>query len=82
MRLRAGHRFAKVKKPTMSVTRIAWAVANPQDHLAADDYAIHICQNTGTNGTKLCCRGDHLKKGTVEDKQIAEAARAKGFLHR
>jgi hypothetical protein len=80
VRLRVGHRYAR--NPKMSLSRIAWAFANPHDHLTADDYAIHTCQNTGKNGSKLCCRGEHLKKGTREDKEIAEAARAKGFLDR
>src|SRR5262245_14045867 len=80
--LRASNHLRRRHPAQMAITRIAWAFANPHDHMTASEVAVHTCQNTGTNGTRLCCRGDHLKKGTREDKEIAEAARRRGFLQR
>jgi len=61
-------------------SRVAWALANPQDHLQRDELAIHTCQNTGANGTKLCCNEAHLIKGRNSEKTIARRARAKRML--
>lgn len=80
VRLRVGHRYRKVDKPKMSVSRIAWALANPHDHLGVDDYAVHTCENTGADGLPLCINGAHLRKGERDDLHHAKALRAKGFF--
>lgn len=80
VRLRTGHRYSATKHPKMQITRIAWAIANPRDHLTVDEYAVHICENTGSDGRPLCANGAHLRKGTKTDMQHAQALRAKGFF--
>lgn len=81
VRLRCRH-TRRGETPRMSIIRIAWAFANPNDHLTEEEFAVHTCQNTGDDETPICCNGAHLRKGTRDDVLIANAARKKGFLDR
>lgn len=74
-------RYAR-SKAWMAVTRVAWALANPRDHMTANEFAVHTCNNTGMNGRTLCANGAHLRKGCREDIQHAKALRAKGFFQK
>lgn len=64
----------------LAIPRAAWALAHPEDHLTPDEVAIHSCENTGANGTKMCANPAHLVKGSKKDRARARDLRAKGFF--
>lgn len=73
------------KRIGISVARVAWALANPHDHLGVQDVAVHIC-TFGTQATleepRACCTPHHIQKGTHRDAAVMRAVRARDLVLR
>lgn len=69
----------------ISVARVAWALAHPEDHLGVHDFAVHICL-FGTQATidepRACCNVEHIRKGTFADVHAMVRARRRNLVLR
>lgn len=55
----------------ISVARVAWALAHPEDHVLATEMVIAICGHGGDNtGRGVCCAPEHLLKMPAKDVEI------------
>jgi hypothetical protein len=56
--------YQEPKSVGISPSRVAWALAHPEDHLQEDEEAVHTCPNNGghDNTDPFCVNPNHLRK--------------------
>lgn len=66
---------------SVSVQRVAWALAHPESSLGVEDFAVHVCERGRVTGAKaICCNPDHLRKGSREDAALMRKARVRRLV--